>query len=105
MGVLNTVIVVAGAITAIAAAWAIIVKVVRGHDKLFAKISKLEEHSRENHLTCLRLTIINEEMPIGERIVAGKRYLEEGGNGEIKNYLKEKFNIYKTVDEAEHYRK
>jgi hypothetical protein len=66
---------------------------------------KLEDHTEENYMSILRLVIMSSEMPIGERINAGYKYLENDGNGEVKAYLKEKFNITKTVDEAPHYKK
>lgn len=68
-------------------------------------LESLKEHSTENYMSLLRLTIMSSEMPIGERIVAGTKYLENGGNGEVKKFLKEKFNIDETVDEASHYKK
>jgi hypothetical protein len=70
--------------------------------KLFKKTA---EHSDENYKAILRLTIMSHEMPIGERIIAGHKYLEAGGNGEVKKYLKEEFNITDTVDSAPHYKK
>lgn len=68
-------------------------------------LSDLKTHSHENYMSLLRLTIMSEEMPIGERIVAGHKYLKEGGNGEVKSFLKNKFNIEETVEDAEHYKK
>lgn len=53
---------------------------------LEAKVDKLVEHDEEQYLSILRLTIMNEEMPITERIVAGRKYSEKGGNGEVKKY-------------------
>ncbi|MBQ7976341.1 MAG: hypothetical protein IJ300_11705 [Clostridia bacterium] len=63
-------------------------------DKLFAPfinevkadIKDLKKHSLENYLTGLRLTVMSSEMPIGERIVAADKYIENGGNGEVKKY-------------------
>lgn len=68
-------------------------------------LTELKEHSKENYMSLLRLTIMSNEMPIGERIVAGHKYLKNGGNGEVKQFLKKEFNITETVDEAEHYKK
>jgi hypothetical protein len=68
-------------------------------------LQDLKEHSNENYMSLLRLTIMSSEMPIGERIVAGYKYLENDGNGEVKQFLKSEFNITDTVDEAEHYKK
>lgn len=68
-------------------------------------ITDLNAHSDDNYMGILRLTIMSNEMPIGERIVAGHKYLKNGGNGEVKAFLKKEFNITDTVDEAEHYKK
>ena len=68
-------------------------------------LTDLKNHSHENYMGILRLTIMSNEMPIGERIVAGHKYLEEDGNGEVKAFLKDKFNIEKTIEDAEHYKK
>jgi hypothetical protein len=68
-------------------------------------LTELKEHSHENYMGILRLTIMSREMPIGERIVAGHKYLEKGGNGEVKQFLKNEFNITDTVDDVTHYKK
>lgn len=73
--------------------------------ELSKTLSDLKEHANENYMGILRLTIMSSEMPIGERIVAGHKYLKNGGNGEVKQFLKNEFNITDTVDEATHYRK
>ena len=56
-------------------------------------IPAIKEHCEENYITGLRLTIMNSEMPIGERIAAGVKYLEKGKNGEIKKYLIDELHI------------
>lgn len=53
----------------------------------------IEEHCRENYLTSLRLTIMSKDMPIGERIAAGSKYLALGGNGDIKTFLINELHI------------
>ena len=68
------------------------------------KVDKVQSHSEENYMSILRLVIMSNEMPIGERINAGYKYLANNGNGEIKAYLEEKFNITETVNEASHYK-
>lgn len=56
-------------------------------------IPSIKEHCEENYITGLRLTIMNSEMPIGERIAAGIKYLDKGQNGEVKKYLIEELHI------------
>lgn len=68
-------------------------------------ITDLKAHSTENYMSLLRLTIMSNEMPIGERINAGYKYLANNGNGEIKQFLKNEFDITETVDNAKHYKK
>lgn len=54
--------------------------------KVSDSIAKLERHRHDDHLALLRLTIMSPDMPIDERIAAGKRYIAEGGNGGVKAY-------------------
>ena len=61
-------------------------------------IPSIKEHCFENYLTSLRLTVMNKEMPLGERIVAGQRYIDLGGNGEVKKYLINELHIKETQD-------
>lgn len=68
------------------------------------KFETYDRHTHQNYMGILRLTIMSSEMPIGERIIAGQEYLDADGNGEIKKFLEETFNITKTVNEAPHYK-
>ncbi|MBR3842556.1 MAG: hypothetical protein IKM38_04705 [Christensenellaceae bacterium] len=55
-------------------------------ESIEARDEKNSEHIREQYLCILRLTVMSEEMPISERIIAGKKYIDEGGNGDVKEY-------------------
>lgn len=66
-------------------------KVVRKIDK---KIENYEENLKDNQLSILRLIIINENMPLDERVSAGEKYVEMGGNGGVHalyEVIKEKY--------------
>lgn len=52
-------------------------------------IKKMKEHDDEQYLDILRLTIMNDNMPITERIIAGQKYIDRGGNGDVKKYYEE----------------
>lgn len=63
-------------------------------DSLSGKIDEFDERFDKMELDQLKLIIMSEEIPIKERINAGDRYIEKGGNGAIKIYLhvlKEKY--------------
>ncbi len=53
------------------------------------RLDKSEKHNREQYLGILRLTVMSEEMPVSERIIAGKKYIDEGGNGDVKKFYEE----------------
>ena len=100
--VLSAVTAICGVIVAV---WRFIVKLSNNIKDLTETLTDLKNHSHENYMGILRLTIMSHEMPIGERIVAGHKYLKNGGNGDVKTFLKDEFNITDTVDEATHYKK
>ena len=51
------------------------------------EIEPLKEELHKNSLNTMKNTICNENIPITERLVVGKDYLDKGGNGAIKIYL------------------
>lgn len=57
--------------------------------KLEAKVDTLVEHDKEQYLSILRLTIMAEDMPISERIIAGDKYIKLGGNGDVRKYYQQ----------------
>lgn len=59
------------------------------------EIPEIKKHCHENYLTSLRLTIMSNEMPLGERIIAGQKYIDEGGNGDVKKFVNEELNANK----------
>lgn len=61
----------------------------KANKKLVEKVDKLVEHDEDQYLSILRLTIMNSEMPISERIIAGDKYVKKGGNGDVKKYYQQ----------------
>ena len=64
----------------------VIVSNKKANKKLEQKVDKLVEHDEDQYLSILRLTIMSENMPISERIIAGDKYVKKGGNGDVKKY-------------------
>lgn len=79
---------ISGALATIYKTASFIAKKVKKCIKFFTdlnnKIETVEKHCLENHITDLKLIIMSEEMPIGERLQAGEKYVALGQNGEIK---------------------
>ena len=58
----------------------------KANSELKQKVDELVEHDKEQYLGILRLTVMSEEMPISERLIAGSKYVKKGGNGDVKKY-------------------
>ena len=52
-------------------------------------IKEIKEDSKEQSLSILRLRVMNNEMPISERLIAGKKYIDRHGNGDVKHYYEQ----------------
>ncbi len=50
------------------------------------KVDKLTEHNELQYMALLRLTVMDSDMPVSERLIAGKEYLTRGGNGDVKKF-------------------
>lgn len=57
--------------------------------ELLQDVKVLTKHDREQYVAILRLTIMSRDMPISERIIAGKKYIELGGNRDVKKYYEQ----------------
>lgn len=58
-------------------------------ERIEAKTDKLAEHNELQYLSLLRLTVMDSDMPMSERLIAGKEYLAHDGNGDVKKYYEE----------------
>ena len=110
MQYLDLIIKIAGAITAIVVIWKAVVffvhladtikeinTIVKEHLPNVKEIPEIKKHCYENYLSSLRLTVMSNEMPLGERIIAGQMYIDAGGNGEVKKFINEELNANKKV--------
>lgn len=74
-------ILMASIITAITIIVTATVKVLKVIKTLYTKLHEFQESINENTMYTLKLVVLNENLDMEERISAGKRYLELGGNG------------------------
>lgn len=92
---------VAGALAAIIALVAKIVKAVKVAKTYFTDLKQnvdtLLAHDHTQYLAILRLTVMADNLPISERIAAGKEYLSEDGNGDVKHYYETVLKPHDTI--------
>lgn len=95
---------VTGALSTIGTtAWAVIKFVIKPIAKVLHEIKILSEkvetlgnHDHDNYLSLLRLSLVSEEMPMEERLEAGRKYVAAGGNGPAKALYKILLEQYET---------
>lgn len=96
---------IAAAIGGIAALIAKIVKAVKKIIDYFVCLRKdvdtLVKHDGEQYKAILRLTVMNENMPLSERIAAGKKYIELDGNGDVRHFYETQLKPYDHIERKE----
>lgn len=58
------------------------------------EIDPLKKELKQNSLNTMKNTICNEMIPLSERVIVGKEYIDKGGNGAVKilvHTLEEKY--------------
>lgn len=78
--------IIVAVITAVAAVVTVIIQTRQSSKRVEEAIKKIQKHDEEQYLALLRLTVMAEYMPISERIIAGKKYIDANGNGDVKKY-------------------
>ena len=76
---------IAGLLTALGLIIGVLAKFYNLIKGIKSKLDAMDEHTTENYIATLRLTIMSEEMPLEERIAAGDKYIKLGGNGAVKH--------------------
>ena len=63
-------------------------------------VDQQSEHSFDNYMSIMQLKIMSPYMPLTERIKAGDKYVNLGGNGEVK--LKYQQLIEELIEKESH---
>lgn len=67
----------------------VIITAVSGNKSIAQDIKDIKAENKEQSLAILRLTVMSNDMPISERLVAGDKYIRKGGNGDVKHYYEQ----------------
>lgn len=67
----------------------VIITAISGNRSIAKDLKEIKDDNKEQSLAILRLTVMSNDMPISERIVAGDKYVKKGGNGDVKHYYEQ----------------
>ena len=63
------------------------------------KYEEMNELIKENTIHILKIAVLNEDLPITDRINAGERYMTLGGNGFVKKKYLQLLDEYEKMNE------
>lgn len=89
---------IAGFITAIGVVIGAIIKIHKILSRMEHKFDEYDSILKENTMHILKMALLSDDLPIIDRINAGKRYLELGGNGYGKIIYKQ---LVKQIEEEQ----
>lgn len=72
---------IASVVTAITVVCGFIIKLLDTSHKVLKEIERLEEEMKYDRIHILKLALFSSDLPIQDRIEAGRKYIEMGGNG------------------------
>lgn len=62
-------------------------------------VDTLLKHDRAQYMAILRLTVMSDNIPLSERIMAGKEYIDNDGNGDVRHYYETKLKPHDTIND------
>lgn len=95
---IDNILVIASVITSLTVICSFMFKIYNFFRKLEKKYDKMNGLLKKNTLYVLKLAVLNEELPLIDRIHAGEQYIDLGGNGLIK---KEYEHLLKKYEESD----
>lgn len=95
---IDNILVIASVITSLTVICSFMFKIYNFFRKLEKKYDEMNGLLKKNTLYVLKLAVLNEELPLIDRIHAGEQYIDLGGNGLIK---KEYEHLLKKYEESD----
>ena len=86
---LESIIQVGALVGAILTVWKVVSPIQKKIDDIDEQLKDLKDGQVRNEIHNLRLAVLEENLPLGERIACAERYFKLGGNGYIKYVYKE----------------
>ena len=88
------IIMIASIVTAITVISSTCFKVYKFFRNLEKKYDEMNDILQKNTLYILKMAVLNEDMPLLDRIHAGEQYMDLGGNGVVKKKYQERLKEY-----------
>ena len=94
----DSILIVASVVTALTAITAFLFKIYNFFRKLEIKYDEMNELLKNNTIHLLKIAVLDDKLPLTDRIHAGEQYIKLGGNGFIKKRYEKLLEEYEEVN-------
>lgn len=95
---IDSILVVASAVTALTAITAFLFKIYNFFRKLEIKYDEMNDLLKNNTIHLLKIAVLDDKLPLTDRIHAGEQYIKLGGNGFIKKKYEKLLEEYEEAN-------
>ena len=94
----DSILIVASVVTALTVITAFLFKIYNFFRKLEIKYDEMNELLKSNTIHLLKIAVLDDKLPLVDRIHAGEQYINMGGNGTIKRIYEKLLDEYEEVN-------
>ena len=95
---IDSVLIVASVVTALTAITAFLFKIYNFFRKLEIKYDEMNELLKSNTIHLLKIAVLDDKLPLTDRLPAGEQYIKLGGNGTIKRIYEKLLDEYEEAN-------
>ena len=95
---IDSVLIVASVVTALTAITAFLFKIYNFFRKLEIKYDEMNELLKSNTIHLLKIAVLDDKLPLTDRLHAGEQYIKLGGNGTIKRIYEKLLDEYEEAN-------
>ena len=95
---IDSILIVASVVTALTAITAFLFKIYNFFRKLEIKYDEMNELLKSNTIHLLKIAVLDDKLPLTDRLHAGEQYIKMGGNGTIKRIYEKLLDEYEEAN-------
>ena len=94
----DSILIVASVVTALTAITAFLFKIYNFFRKLEIKYDEMNDLLKSNTIHLLKIAVLDDKLPLTDRLHAGEQYIKMGGNGTIKRIYEKLLDEYEEAN-------
>ena len=95
---IDSVLITASVVTALTAITAFLFKIYNFFRKLEIKYDEMNDLLKSNTIHLLKIAVLDDKLPLTDRLHAGEQYIKMGGNGTIKRIYEKLLDEYEEAN-------